>query len=80
MRPVRLDFCSSGDRLRNFSWGSGSNNLEFTVPPFTVLNKTLLEAGINIRASLTNDLAKGAAVARGADMAIVFVNAYVFLC
>jgi beta-glucosidase len=56
-------------------WGSGSNSLEFTVPPITVLNQTFAVAGAVVTTSLSNDATAGAKAAKGQDVAIVLVNA-----
>ncbi|KAJ7608391.1 glycoside hydrolase family 3 protein [Roridomyces roridus] len=63
------------DGTMSIGWGSGSNLLDFTVPPITALNETLSASGISLKTSLSNDLSQGPAAATGADMAIVFVNA-----
>jgi len=56
-------------------WGSGSNSLQFTVPPITALNETFSAAGTVVTTSLSNDLNAGPAAAKGKDVAIVLVNA-----
>ncbi|KAJ7268203.1 glycoside hydrolase superfamily [Mycena haematopus] len=63
------------DGTMTIGWGSGSNSLEFTVPPITALNQTFAATGAVITTSLTNDDSKAAAAARGQDVAIVLVNA-----
>ncbi|KAJ7614790.1 glycoside hydrolase family 3 protein [Roridomyces roridus] len=68
-----LHTCDSGTMTAG--WGSGSINLDFVVSPATALNQTFFAAGINVSASLTDDTTKGPAAAKGAQMAIVLVNA-----
>jgi beta-glucosidase len=58
-------------------WGSGSNSLDFTVPPITALNQTFVGTGAVVTTSLSNDETAGAKAAHGQDVAIVLVNAYV---
>ncbi|KAJ7627784.1 glycoside hydrolase family 3 protein [Mycena polygramma] len=63
------------DGTMTIGWGSGSNSLEFTVPPVTALNQTFVGAGVAVTTSLTNDGTAGAKAAKGQDVAIVLVNA-----
>ncbi|KAK7038385.1 glycoside hydrolase family 3 protein [Favolaschia claudopus] len=63
------------DGTMTIGWGSGSNSLEFTVPPITALNETLEAAGAVVTTSLSNDKTAGAKAAKGQDVAIVLVNA-----
>ncbi|KAJ7183523.1 glycoside hydrolase family 3 protein [Mycena filopes] len=63
------------DGTVTIGWGSGSNSLLFTVPPITALNSTFTAAGAVVATSLTNDLTAGPKAAKGADVAIVLVNA-----
>ncbi|KAF8181130.1 glycoside hydrolase family 3 protein [Mycena galopus ATCC 62051] len=56
-------------------WGSGSNSLEFTVPPITALNETFAATGAVVTTSLTNDLTAGPKAAKGQDVTIVLANA-----
>ncbi|KAJ7168999.1 glycoside hydrolase family 3 protein [Mycena filopes] len=63
------------DGTMTIGWGSGSNSLLFTVPPITALNQTLTAVGAILATSLTNDLTAGPKAAKGADVAIVLVNA-----
>ncbi|KAJ7740439.1 glycoside hydrolase family 3 protein [Mycena maculata] len=68
-----LNECDDGTMV--IGWGSGSNSLEFTVPPITALNDTFFGTGTTITTSLSNDLTAGPAAAKGSDLAIVLVNA-----
>lgn len=55
-------------------WGSGSNNMNFTVPPITAIEDWAGNS-TNITQSLSNDLNDGPGVAAGVPIAFVFVNA-----
>ncbi|KAJ7489647.1 glycoside hydrolase family 3 protein [Mycena galericulata] len=68
-----LNECDDG--TMTIGWGSGSNSLEFTVPPITALNQSFVGTSVVITTSLSNDVAAGSSVAGGSDLAIVFVNA-----
>ncbi|KAJ7209261.1 glycoside hydrolase family 3 protein [Mycena pura] len=68
-----LNQCDDG--TMTIGWGSGSNSLEFTVPPVTALNQTFAAAQVAVTMSLSNDLAAGPAAAAAKDVAIVLVNA-----
>ena len=59
-----------------FRWGSGSNSLQFIVPPIDALT-SFVGSSVKITSSLSNDLNAGPKAARGKDAAFVFVNAYV---
>ncbi|KAJ7138264.1 glycoside hydrolase family 3 protein [Mycena epipterygia] len=63
------------DGTMTIGWGSGSNSLDFTVPPITALNQTFVGAGAAVTTSLSNDLTAGPKAAVGKDVAIVLVNA-----
>ncbi|KAJ7208937.1 glycoside hydrolase family 3 protein [Mycena pura] len=63
------------DGTVTIGWGSGSNSLEFTVPPVAALNQTLAAARVTVSMSLSNDLKTGPKAAAGKDVAIVLVNA-----
>ncbi|KAF7341180.1 Glycoside hydrolase family 3 protein [Mycena venus] len=63
------------DGTMTIGWGSGSNSLEFTVPPITALNQTFVAAGAVVTTSLSNDATAGPKAAKGQDLAIVLVNA-----
>ncbi|KAF7319475.1 Glycoside hydrolase family 3 protein [Mycena chlorophos] len=63
------------DGTMPIGWGSGSNLLDYTVPPITALNETFNAAGVKVTTSLTNDLNAGPAAAVGKDVAIVLANA-----
>jgi len=58
-----------------FRWGSGSNSLQFIVPPVDAL-RSFVGPSVKITSSLSNDLNAGPNAARGKDAAFVFVNAY----
>lgn len=58
-------------------WGSGSNSLQYIVPPITAI-QNFVGTSATIATSLSNDLSAGPAAAKGKDVALVFVNAYVF--
>jgi beta-glucosidase len=57
-------------------WGSGSNSLEFIVPPINAIT-SYVGTSATITQSLSNDLGAGKNAARGKDVAVVFVNASV---
>lgn len=57
-----------------YRWGSGSNSLDFVVPPVSSLT-SYIGSSAKITTSLSNDLNAGPNAARGKDMAFVFVNA-----
>jgi beta-glucosidase len=59
-----------------YRWGSGSNSLDFVVPPIDALT-SYIGTSATITTSLSNDLDAGPTAAKGKDMAIVFANAYV---
>ncbi|KAJ6537760.1 glycoside hydrolase superfamily [Mycena capillaripes] len=63
------------DGTMTIGWGSGSNSLEFTVPPVTALNQTFAGTGAVVTTSLSNDATAGVKAAKGQDVAIVLVNA-----
>ncbi|KAJ6533421.1 glycoside hydrolase family 3 protein [Mycena vulgaris] len=63
------------DGTMTIGWGSGSNSLDFTVPPITALNQTFAGTGAAVTTSLSNDLTAGSNAAKGKDVAIVLVNA-----
>lgn len=65
------------DTIYNASWGSGSNLVDFTIPPVDAITAHV-GSSATITTSLSNDLDGGANAAKGKDMAFVFVNAYVF--
>ncbi|KAJ7473766.1 glycoside hydrolase family 3 protein [Mycena galericulata] len=68
-----LNECDDGTMI--IGWGSGSNSLDFTVPPITALNETFAGTGTVVTTSLSNDLTAGPAAAKGKQLAIVLVNA-----
>ncbi|KAF7364152.1 Glycoside hydrolase family 3 protein [Mycena sanguinolenta] len=63
------------DGTMTIGWGSGSNSLDFTVPPITALNETFAGTGAVVTTSLTNDDTAAAKAAKGQDVAIVLANA-----
>ncbi|KAJ6528654.1 hypothetical protein DFH09DRAFT_1285490 [Mycena vulgaris] len=67
-----LNECNDGTMV--IGWGSGSNSLDFVVPPITAI-QAFVGSGATIATSLSNDVAAGAAAAKGKDVALVFVNA-----
>ncbi|KDR81909.1 hypothetical protein GALMADRAFT_60230 [Galerina marginata CBS 339.88] len=67
-----LNECNDG--TMSIGWGSGSNSLDFIVPPIDALT-SFIGTSATITTSLSNDLDQGANAAKGKDMAFVFVNA-----
>ncbi|KAJ4501109.1 glycoside hydrolase family 3 protein [Lentinula lateritia] len=68
-----LNECNDGTMV--IGWGSGSNNVEFTVPPIDAITD-FAQGFATISSDITsNDLTGGPAVAEGKDLAIVFANA-----
>ena len=67
-----LNTCNEG--TVTIGWGSGSNSLDFTVPPIDAV-KSFVGTKATIEQSLSNDLDAGAKAAAGKDLALVFVNA-----
>jgi hypothetical protein len=65
--------------LKQFRWGSGSYLLDFVVPPIDALTAYIGNTA-TIKTSLSNKQRHAVRAAKGADMAFVFVNAYVSLC
>lgn len=57
-----------------FRWGSGSNNLDFIVPPITAI-EDWAGTSTTITQSLSNSLSDGPKAAAGKSIAFVFVNA-----
>ncbi|KAJ2914198.1 hypothetical protein MD484_g6200, partial [Candolleomyces efflorescens] len=64
--------CNEG--TMSVGWGSGSNSLEFLVPPIDAIT-SFAGSSATITSSLSNDLNAGVNAARGKDVAFVFVNA-----
>jgi beta-glucosidase len=58
-------------------WGSGSNSLEFTVPPIDALRAEFSGTRTEISTSLSNNLDAALNAAADKDVAVVFVNACV---
>ena len=58
------------------SWGSGANSLEFIVPPVDAITSFVGKSATITSSS--NGIDAGAKAARGKDVALVFVNAFVF--
>ncbi|KAF9484950.1 glycoside hydrolase family 3 protein [Pholiota conissans] len=67
-----LNECNDG--TMSVGWGSGSNNLDFIVPPIDALT-SYIGSSATITTSLSNDLDDASNAAKGKDMAIVFANA-----
>ncbi|KAG5338890.1 hypothetical protein C0989_005663 [Termitomyces sp. Mn162] len=67
-----LNECNDG--TMSIGWGSGSNSLEFIIPPIDAI-LSFVGMSANITSSLSNDLTTGPAAAEGKDVALVFVNA-----
>ncbi|KAG6812795.1 hypothetical protein H0H92_000427 [Tricholoma furcatifolium] len=67
-----LNECNDG--TMNIGWGSGSNSLEYTVPPIDAIT-SFVGTSATITTSLSNDLDDGSAAAAGKDVALVFANA-----
>ncbi|KAG6883483.1 hypothetical protein C0993_005919 [Termitomyces sp. T159_Od127] len=67
-----LNECNDG--TMSIGWGSGSNSLQFIVPPIDAI-ASFVGTSATITSSLSNDLAAGPAAAVGKDAALVFVNA-----
>ena len=58
-------------------WGSGTNSLAYLVAPITAIQDQISAGGNKTKlvSSITNDQKAAAAAAKGADVAVVFVNA-----
>ncbi|ELU45720.1 glycoside hydrolase family 3 protein [Rhizoctonia solani AG-1 IA] len=71
----RLNECNDG--TMSIGWGSGSNSLDFLIPPYDAFVSRVAAQGnkTTISASLSNDIDAGVAAARGKDVAVVFANA-----
>ncbi|KIK64152.1 glycoside hydrolase family 3 protein [Collybiopsis luxurians FD-317 M1] len=68
-----LNECNTGTMV--IGWGSGSNNVAFTVPPIQAI-QDFASSFATISTDITsNDLSGGPAVAKGKDLALVFANA-----
>jgi beta-glucosidase len=68
-----LNECNTGTMV--IGWGSGSNNVEFTVPPIDAITD-FAQGFATISSDITsNDLTGGPAIAAGKDLALVFANA-----
>ncbi|KAF8069314.1 glycoside hydrolase family 3 protein [Lyophyllum atratum] len=67
-----LNECNDG--TMSIGWGSGSNSLEFIVPPIDAIT-AFVGTKAAITTSLSNDLTAGVNAANGKDVAFVFVNA-----
>ncbi|KAF5344229.1 hypothetical protein D9756_011258 [Leucocoprinus leucothites] len=67
-----LNECNDG--TMSVGWGSGSNSLEFIVPPIDAIT-SFVGSSATITSSLTNDLDDGAEAAQGKDVCLVFANA-----
>ncbi|KAF4562928.1 hypothetical protein EYR40_007359 [Pleurotus pulmonarius] len=67
-----LNECNGG--TMSVGWGSGSNSLEFIIPPVDALTSENAGAAA-LTTSLSNDLDAGVNAARDKDVAFVFANA-----
>ncbi|KAJ7257802.1 glycoside hydrolase family 3 protein [Mycena rebaudengoi] len=67
-----LGECNTG--TVSVGWGSGTNSLDFIVPPIAAI-QSFVGTSATISTSLSNDLTAGPAAAKGKDVALVFVNA-----
>ncbi|KAF9025904.1 glycoside hydrolase family 3 protein [Hymenopellis radicata] len=67
-----LGECNDG--TMSVGWGSGTNSLDFIVPPIDAITD-FVGSSATITSSLSNDLSAGAAAAKGKDLCLVFVNA-----
>ncbi|KAF8635161.1 hypothetical protein AX15_000502 [Amanita polypyramis BW_CC] len=70
--PGGLNECNDGTMV--IGWGSGSNSVDFVVPPVDALTE-FFGSSVSISTSVSNDLNAGRSAARGKDVAFVFVNA-----
>ncbi|PFH53038.1 glycoside hydrolase family 3 protein [Amanita thiersii Skay4041] len=70
--PGGLNECNDGTMV--IGWGSGSNSLDFVVPPIDSIT-SFFGSSVSVTTSLSNDLSAGPAAAKGKDVAFVFVNA-----
>lgn len=70
-----LNECNEG--TMSVGWGSGSNSLEYIIPPVDAITNELKTIGNNavVNSSLSNDVNAGVNAARGKDVAFVFANA-----
>jgi len=66
---TKLTYCLGRRR-----WGSGSNSLQFIVPPIDAITSQV-GTSATITSSLSNDLDAGPQAAKDKDVAFVFVNA-----
>ncbi|KAF5391099.1 hypothetical protein D9757_003176 [Collybiopsis confluens] len=68
-----LNECNTG--TMTIGWGSGSNNVEFTVPPIQAITDFAGPFATISTDITSNDLTAGPAIAKGKDLALVFANA-----
>ncbi|KAJ7110730.1 glycoside hydrolase family 3 protein [Mycena crocata] len=68
------DLGECNDGTMSIGWGSGTNSLDFIVPPITAI-QSFVGTSATIATSLSNDLSTGPTAAKGKDLALVFVNA-----
>ncbi|KAF8908321.1 glycoside hydrolase family 3 protein [Mucidula mucida] len=68
------DLGECNDGTMSVGWGSGTNSLDFIVPPIDAITD-FVGSSATITSSLSNDLSAGAAAAKGKDLCLVFVNA-----
>ncbi|KIY66723.1 glycoside hydrolase family 3 protein [Cylindrobasidium torrendii FP15055 ss-10] len=67
-----LGECNEG--TMSVGWGSGTNSLDFLVPPIDAIT-SWVGSSATITSSLSNDLDAGASAASGKDLCLVFANA-----
>lgn len=67
-----LNECNDG--TMSIGWGSGSNSLEFIIPPIDAITSSV-GSSATITSSLSNDLEDGAEAAAEKDVCLVFANA-----
>lgn len=67
-----LNECNDG--TMSIGWGSGSNSLQFIIPPITAIT-SFVGSSATITSSLSNNLNDGVNAARAKNVAFVFVNA-----
>ncbi|KAF5367946.1 hypothetical protein D9758_004514 [Tetrapyrgos nigripes] len=72
--PLTAGLNQCNDGTMSIGWGSGSNSLDFIVPPNTAI-RDFVGNSATITESLSNDRPAGPNAAIGKDLAIVFANA-----
>ncbi|TFK63100.1 hypothetical protein BDN72DRAFT_848024 [Pluteus cervinus] len=70
-----LNECNEG--TMSVGWGSGSNSLEYLIPPIDAITAEAEAQGSDtvVESSLSNDSGRAERVSKGKDVAFVFVNA-----